>query len=509
MTIVSALPFTLQNGTTADATQVMADFDQIRNDVNNNAAHNGINADITALTALTTPVTPAQGGSNVYVAATSTGTANAQVIASPTPNDFALTQGNRICFTAGFSNTTSLTLNVNGTGATVVVKRVAGGGLSGLSGGEVTVGTYIEAIYTGAAFELLTNVLENGGFGPPTTIAAATTTSIGLVTSHFAVISGAATITGFGAASDVAYPIYRFLFTGISVLTYNATSMILPGNSNITTAVGDSGVALYLGGTNWQVVDYTRANGQPLNFSSSFLQNYIAGLTLSTAGGSAGFGIATGEAADSTNAQVMLLGTALAKTTASWASGNGGSLDTGAIANSTWYSVFLIYRTDTGVADVVVSLSATSPTLPTNYTLFRRIGSMKTDGSAHWLAFTQNGNIFTWAAPSTDSNAVTSSASRVSLVLTVAPGVPVSAMFRAGINIGAGSSAATIFTSLLENDQAPNFGTICDLANVQNSYAGGSFERITNTSGQIGVRSVNTNSTVTVSTYGWRDWRGQ
>lgn len=41
MTIISPLPFTLTNGTTADATQVMADLNQIRNDVNSNAAGGG------------------------------------------------------------------------------------------------------------------------------------------------------------------------------------------------------------------------------------------------------------------------------------------------------------------------------------------------------------------------------------------------------------------------------------------------------------------------------------
>lgn len=36
MTIISALPYNLQNGNNADASQVMANFNQIRNDVNNN-----------------------------------------------------------------------------------------------------------------------------------------------------------------------------------------------------------------------------------------------------------------------------------------------------------------------------------------------------------------------------------------------------------------------------------------------------------------------------------------
>src|SRR5882672_5153759 len=69
MTIVNALPFNLQNGTTADATQVMADFNSIKNDVNTNAAHNGANNDITSLAGLTTPLSIGQGGTGQTTAA--------------------------------------------------------------------------------------------------------------------------------------------------------------------------------------------------------------------------------------------------------------------------------------------------------------------------------------------------------------------------------------------------------------------------------------------------------
>jgi hypothetical protein len=63
-----------------------------------------------------------------------------------------------------------------------------------------------------------------------------------------------------------------------------------------------------------------------------------------------------------------------------------GALDTGAIANSTWYHVWLIERVDTGVVDVLFSLSATAPTMPANYTRKRRIGSMK-DGRFRALGY--------------------------------------------------------------------------------------------------------------------------
>jgi hypothetical protein len=63
--IIPALPYTLTNGTTADANQVMADLNDIVSGVNANAAHNGPNSDITSLTGLTTPLTAAQGGTGV------------------------------------------------------------------------------------------------------------------------------------------------------------------------------------------------------------------------------------------------------------------------------------------------------------------------------------------------------------------------------------------------------------------------------------------------------------
>lgn len=56
------LPYTLTNGTTADATQVMADLNQIVSNGNANCAANGANSDITSLSGLTTPLSVAQGG---------------------------------------------------------------------------------------------------------------------------------------------------------------------------------------------------------------------------------------------------------------------------------------------------------------------------------------------------------------------------------------------------------------------------------------------------------------
>jgi microcystin-dependent protein len=68
MAISPVYPVILQNGTVADANQVMADFYQIQNDVNANAAHNGANSDITSLNGLTTPLPISEGGTGASTA---------------------------------------------------------------------------------------------------------------------------------------------------------------------------------------------------------------------------------------------------------------------------------------------------------------------------------------------------------------------------------------------------------------------------------------------------------
>ena len=65
MAIIGSLPFTLVNGQTADATQVMADFNTIVSNVNASAAANGVNSDITSLSALSTPLSVPQGGTGI------------------------------------------------------------------------------------------------------------------------------------------------------------------------------------------------------------------------------------------------------------------------------------------------------------------------------------------------------------------------------------------------------------------------------------------------------------
>lgn len=162
MSIINALPNNLQNGTTADASQVMANFNEIVNDVNSNAAANGVNNDITKITGLTTPLSQAQGGTEVFVGAASTGSANAQVISATVPANFTLTSGYILNFIAGFTNTDTLQVNANATGLTTV-QKITPSGLVNLSGGEVIAGQMISLFVSGGVYQLISVFGERPG----------------------------------------------------------------------------------------------------------------------------------------------------------------------------------------------------------------------------------------------------------------------------------------------------------------------------------------------------------
>jgi hypothetical protein len=245
---------------------------------------------------------------------------------------------------------------------------------------------------------------------------------------------------------------------------------------------------------------------------SAPLRGWIAGLTLSTAGSSATFGVAAGEAADSTTASLMQLASAVTKTTSAWAVGTGnGALDTGAIAVNTWYHVHLIKRVDTQIVDVLVSLSATAPTLPANYTLFRRIGSMKTNASSQWIGFIQTGDQFRWTAPLQDVAATNPGTAAVTRILSV----PLGAVVEVDIAVLLVTPATNygLITSLAEPDNTPS-GLVL---NFGMSFAGGGQLGVslrgvfTNTSAQVRSRlsASSASDTLFVYTFGWIDRRGR
>lgn len=245
---------------------------------------------------------------------------------------------------------------------------------------------------------------------------------------------------------------------------------------------------------------------------SSKILNALGGLTLSTAGGTGLFSVAAGAANDSTNATTIVLASTLAKTTNSWSVGNGnGALDTGTITNSTWYHVFLIDNPTTVTVDVLISLSATAPSLPTGYTLFRRIGSMKTDGSGHWTTFSQNGDEFLWKVPLADASAVASINGSTLVTVTVPTGVEVYVKFAFLASFGSAQVAFAVTSPdaiIAAVAIAGFYHAIVPVASAAAQAASDMTVR-TNTSAQINVSGNSTGAAYYVGTYGWIDRRGK
>ena len=131
--------------------------------------------------------------------------------------------------------------------------------------------SWLTMAYIDATNHIMTGVV---GGNVATTVSSATTTNLcgsagASPTGAFLTISGTVTITGFGTNCMPGQ--WKLLkFTGILSITYNSGSMILPTAASITTAVGDTAIAVYLGSGNWQIVIYQAASGAALSSSLNF-----------------------------------------------------------------------------------------------------------------------------------------------------------------------------------------------------------------------------------------------
>jgi hypothetical protein len=68
-------------------------------------------------------------------------------------------------------------------------------------------------------------------------------------------------------------------------------------------------------------------------------------------------------------------------------------LDAGALANSTWYAVYVIYNPTTDTTAGLMSASFSSPTMPSGYTAKARLGAFITSGSALFHGIRQAGDV--------------------------------------------------------------------------------------------------------------------
>lgn len=115
--------------------------------------------------------------------------------------------------------------------------------------GSDTVGTSWDD-YLRAAFQIIRGDLATKGAD----IASASTTDLGAIQGLSHDITGTTTITSFGT---VAAGIWKILkYEGALTITHHATSLILLGAENRTTADGDTQILISEGSGNWREVAY-------------------------------------------------------------------------------------------------------------------------------------------------------------------------------------------------------------------------------------------------------------
>lgn len=248
-----------------------------------------------------------------------------------------------------------------------------------------------------------------------------------------------------------------------------------------------------------------------IGFPNQVVRGAISGLQISTPGSSSSLSVTAGVAADSTNVAMMTLASAMSKTTGAWSAGNGnGGLDSSTITSNTWYAVHLIENIAGALGDILFSTSASAPTLPPGYTVFRRIGWMKTDGSSNWRKLFQSGNEFQLDVAVTDVSANTSVTSATStFTLSSTPPASVQARLRilynntvtngTGLLVWSGLQSSTQTVSANWTLSSPSTGVL----------GGMSIHIFTNASQQVfAVSTSSGNNTVYIIVDGWTDLRG-
>lgn len=196
---------------------------------------------------------------SVFIGGSVAGTGND--ITCTTDSTFAYTQGFMLVFVVGTDNSTTTNINVNALGQKAIFKADVTGPRS-MQGKELQAGQIAACIYDGTQFQLLnpSHVL----FGAIASLASDTTTDLGTMPTKNILITGTTTITGFGSTALVDAPLYFIRFDGALLLTHNATSLIIPGGANVTTAQGDSAIVEYLGSGNWRIRNYQKVDGKAL-----------------------------------------------------------------------------------------------------------------------------------------------------------------------------------------------------------------------------------------------------
>jgi hypothetical protein len=191
-----------------------------------------------------------------------TGSAIAVTVASAFAANRA---GLKVGFKLDVANAASPTLAVNGLTALPLLNA----DLAVPTAGSLVAGQFLEAVSSSTNWVLIgTTNFSSAKVGGWTNIAAAATVNLATAPTTGVNVTSTATITSFGTGANL-IKFVAFASSG-SILTYNATSLILPTAANITTAAGDMAGFISDASGNWTCVFYQRASGATLATVASY-----------------------------------------------------------------------------------------------------------------------------------------------------------------------------------------------------------------------------------------------
>lgn len=345
---------------------------------------------------------------------TSTGTANNQIV--PTGN-FTAQDGQTYAFRAGFTNTAGVSLTVDRVGSFQVRKDTQSGPVA-LGANDFTAGNIVNLVYDaglgvfhmvsfppGDAFSISTlTVSGQTTIAGPLAISSTITPTIlttdtnnwtptGIVnaTRIFATASTSVILTGIGGTHVNGQILYVFN-TGSNLITFvnentNSTDInrfTLP--ASIPLQPGQSLQLTYDStSTRWKVKQYVSPQGiggTSRNLAITVTSNTVTTLTADLLLLNAANGNTVRRVQPSISCDIATTGA--------------GGLDTGSEAASTWYAVYSIYNPITNVDNCLLSLSATTPTLPSGFTFANRFGWIRNNASSNLLRTLQRGDVATY-----------------------------------------------------------------------------------------------------------------
>ena len=350
-----------------------------------------------------------------------------------------------------------------------------------------------------------TSVTVISDTGADVTLGAATATEAGVMSAADKVkLDGLGGGGGGGGSTNLTF---SRTASSVTVLSDTGTDAVLPAATS-----SEAGVM--------SAADKSKLDGPP-----PMARGSITNLNLANDGTNPNthITISTGQARDSTDSFDLRLTTGLVKRLdQAWAAGTGaGALDTGSVAANTGYWVHLIRRTSDGALDVLMSTSATNPTLPSGYGAFRRLGAVLTNASGFIRKFTQRGDYFELYERTADFAGVANGAGPYLRQLVCPKGVPLKLrVFLQSTPSTVAGSAQVVFSGVFDPALGvPQLATLkraqirreifLNASSQQAAYGIFDGDVWCDANGQVYTHSDSSSDQVALGIYGWTDDRGQ